>query len=130
MGGRTRRRAIALASAYTVAAWLLEGGTFWLVARSLDVELAPSSAMLIAGVTVLSTAIPSAPGYLGTYDLAASFAAAALGVPESEALALALLAHVVTLVPLAVGGVASLLALNVRLGRLAEDSAEAGTRLS
>jgi uncharacterized membrane protein YbhN (UPF0104 family) len=79
---------------------------------------------------VLSTAIPSAPGYLGTYDLAASFAAAALGVPESEALALALLAHVVTLVPLAVGGVASLLALNVRLGRLAEDSAEAGTRLS
>ena len=124
IGGRSRRRAIAFASLLSAAAWLLEGGTFWLVAKSLDIELAPSSAMLVAGITVLSTAIPSAPGYLGTYDLAASFAATALGVPEAEALALALLVHAVTLVPLALGGVVSLLALDVRLDSLAQESTE------
>lgn len=126
VGGPARRRAIGLAAAISALAWLLEGSTFWLVARSLDIELTPTSAMLIAGVTVLGTAVPSAPGYLGTYDLAASFAAKALGVPEAEALAFAVLVHAVTLLPIALGGMLSLLALDLRLGSLVKEAAAPG----
>ena len=53
--------------------------------------------MLVAGVTILVTAIPSAPGYVGTYELAATAVATSLGVDPDAAFALAVLVHVTTL---------------------------------
>ena len=54
---------------------------------------------------------PWLPGYLGTFELAVSSAAGALGVPAPQALALAVLLHAITLVPLAIAGAVSLLML-------------------
>ncbi len=122
LGGPGRRRAVTLGAGISVAAWLLEATTFWLAARSIDLELTLGSALLIAGVTVLGTALPSAPGYIGTYELAAAFAAKALGVPEAAALALALIVHVVTLVPIALGGIASLFGMHVELDSLISEA--------
>ena len=42
----------------------------------------------------------------------------ALGVPGPEALAVAVIAHVLTVVPLAVGGAVSVSVIGTRLGRL------------
>ena len=57
----------------------LEGTIFWLVALAIEVPLSPAEAMLTAGVTILVTAIPSAPGYVGTYELAATAVATSFG---------------------------------------------------
>jgi hypothetical protein len=59
-------------------------------------------------VTVLATAIPSAPAYVGTFELAAVTVAVSLGVPADSALALAVLAHSLGLLPTAIGGSAAL----------------------
>jgi uncharacterized membrane protein YbhN (UPF0104 family) len=97
-----------LALTISGACWLLDGTTFWLVGQSLGIAFAPAAALLVAAVTMLGTALPSAPGYLGTFELAVAGAAAALGVPPSSAFSLAVLAHVMTVAPSALGGAVAL----------------------
>ena len=60
----------------------------------------------------LATAIPSGPGYLGTFEYAGQTIAMAFGLPAPSGLALALLTHVMTLAISSAGGVVAL----VRLG--------------
>lgn len=130
LGGRGRFVAILGAAGLSGVAWVLDATSFWLVARALGVELAPAEAVLVAGVTVLVTAVPSAPGYVGTFELAAVSAATALGVPQSAALGLALLAHAVALVPLAVAGGVSLVAMGLSLGEMARSADSARSQRS
>jgi uncharacterized protein (TIRG00374 family) len=106
--------------------WMFDAVTFSLVASSLGVSINPMAALLIAAVTVLGTALPSAPGYVGTFELAAATTAQTLGVAAAPALALAVLAHVLLVLPVAVGGALSLVAMDVRLGRLARDATAVG----
>jgi uncharacterized protein (TIRG00374 family) len=126
VGGPGRRRAIAISAGVSIGAWLLDAVSFWLAARAVGVELAYPAALLIAGFTVLGTAVPSAPGYVGTFELAAAAAAGALGVPSAEALAMAVVAHVMTLAPMALGGAASLPIIGTSLAAAARE-AEGGT---
>jgi uncharacterized protein (TIRG00374 family) len=121
----SRSPAVVVAVFVSAACWMLDATTFWLVARSIGVQVSPAAALLIGAVTVLGTALPSAPGYVGTFDLAAATTAQALGVSAAPALALAVLAHAMTVLPTAGGGAVSLLAMNARLGRLATDAAGA-----
>jgi glycosyltransferase 2 family protein len=126
--------AVVVAAGVSAICWALDATTFWLVAQSVGSPVSPAAALLIGAVTVLGTALPSAPGYVGTFELAAAATAQALGVAAAPALALAVLAHATTVLPTAGGGAVSLVAMNARLGRLATDAAaeravgEAATR--
>ena len=119
VGGPARRRAILLSAAISIGAWLLDAFSFWLAAQAVGVELPYGAAMLVAGITVLGTAIPSAPGYVGTFELAAAGMAGALGVEPAPALAMAVVAHVMTLMPMALGGAISLAFVGTNLGAVA-----------
>jgi uncharacterized protein (TIRG00374 family) len=112
------RPAVGLALAISAVCWILDATTFWLVGRSLGVTLAPAAALLIGAVTVLGTALPSAPGYLGTFELAAAGTATALGVPATLGFSLAVLAHVMAVAPSAVGGAIALGASGLGLASL------------
>ncbi len=107
-------------------AWLLDAGSFWLAAGAVGVDLPYLAAAVISGVSVLGTAVPSAPGYVGTFELAASGTAGALGVPGAQALALAVVVHVMTLVPLALAGAVSLAAMGASLGEVAHAAEASG----
>jgi uncharacterized protein (TIRG00374 family) len=121
----SRSSAVLVAVVVSAACWVLDATTFWLVARSIGTPVSPAAALLIGAVTVLGTALPSAPGYVGTFELAAATTAQALGVAAAPALALAVLAHAMTVIPTASGGAVSLVAMNSRLDRLATDAAGA-----
>lgn len=112
-----RPRRIAAAVALCLVAWALDAMLYWLAARAIGLELAPAGAVLVSAVTVLSTAVPSAPGYVGTFELAAVAATGALGIDPSIGLAFALVAHAVALLPIAFAGAVSLafLGRDVRL---------------
>ena len=109
----------------SVVAWVLDALVFWLAAMALGIDLDYPAAIIIGAVSVLSTAIPAAPGYVGTFELAATATGAAVGVPRAEALAMAIVVHVVTLLPLAVAGAVAVVATGTNLGRLAEEAEEA-----
>jgi glycosyltransferase 2 family protein len=123
MDSAGRRRAVLSAVGLSLLAWLLDGTIYWAAARSLGIELPPAGAMLVSAITVLGTAIPSAPGYVGTFELAASTIAGGLGVLPAAALAFAILVHALTALPLALGGVVALAWIGVRFGDLARVAA-------
>jgi uncharacterized membrane protein YbhN (UPF0104 family) len=114
---------VMLAIGLTVLSWLLEGTVYWLAAAAVGVQVPPTAALLVAAGTVLATAIPSAPAYVGTFELAATTLAVAFGVPAADALAWAVVAHVVTVVPLAIGGLVALFSLEATLGQLVSEGA-------
>jgi uncharacterized protein (TIRG00374 family) len=113
-GARSRGpRALAFAAALSAGAWLLDAVTYWLVAQSLGLQLSPLAAVVISAVTVLGTAVPAAPGYVGTFELATVAAAGAVGIDQTAGLALALVAHVVLVVPLAIAGAIAVAAIGM-----------------
>ena len=78
----------------------------WLVARSLGIELSPVEALFVTSVVNLGVAIPSSPGFIGTYQWLAVSALALIEVGATEALAFSILMHAVWYVPtLVVGGI-------------------------
>lgn len=111
VAGQARGASVGQAVAISVPIWLTDSTTCWLVARSLGIDLGPAETLIVVAVGALGTSIPSAPGYVGTFELAVSSAAGALGVPAVQALALAVLLHAITLLPLAIAGAVSLLML-------------------
>jgi hypothetical protein len=54
--------------------------------------------------TTISVVIPSTPGYVGTFHYLCQVALVMFGVPSSEALSFAVIAHIVGVAPVAVLG--------------------------
>ena len=106
-GAARSRRTMVVVVGLSVVSWGLDGAVYWSVARAVGLEIAPVGALIVSAVVALSTAIPSAPGYIGTFELAAVAALGVLGVAAAPALAVALLSHVAAIVPIAAGGIVS-----------------------
>jgi uncharacterized protein (TIRG00374 family) len=115
-----RRRSAGLA-AISLGAWATWALAAWLVARSLGIELSPIEVVFVTAVINLGVAIPSSPGFIGTYQWLGVSALALFDVPTEEALAFSILMQAAWYVPtLVVGG--TLLVLRavgaMRTGRL------------
>lgn len=117
-GGRSQRLPVAEAAGLTVVIWLVDTTVCWLAAQSLGFDISLAAALLIIGVGALGTSIPSAPGSIGTFELAASAAARAVGLAAPAALSLAIVVHATTLLPVALAGAAAMLAMG--LGSLSD----------
>jgi hypothetical protein len=126
----TNRLALALGILLTLGAWSMDVVLYSLAARAIGMDLGPAQTLVIVAAASLGTIIPSAPGYIGTFELAASGAAVAVGVGPAPALALAILVHLLTLVPLVIGGLASAVALgaDVRVAATDRTGRAAGAR--
>ena len=110
------RRRAAGALGLGVLAWAAFAGVVWLVARSIGVELEPMECVFVTGVINLGVAIPSSPGFVGTYQWLSVAALGILDVARDDALAFSLLLHASWYVPTTIVGV-FLLFFRLRLGR-------------
>ena len=104
-------RTLAEALLLSVIAWCATVLAFAAIGQAIGLHLLIGEASLLAAGVALATAIPSGPGYLGTYELAAVKIAEALGRPTDQAFALALLAHASVLVLTSVAGAGAFLRL-------------------
>ena len=109
-----RPRTLFEALALSVAAWAATLLAFAAAGQAVGLELRIGEAALLSSGVALASAIPSGPGYLGTYELAAVKIAEALGLPTDEAFAIALLVHASILAVTSVGGAAALARLGWR----------------
>ena len=116
---------LAVATALSTATWFFVAATYWLAARALGLEISMSGSMLVAAVTTLGTAIPSAPANVGTFEVAAVVVLSALGVSAAEALALALLVHAIVTVPFAITGAAAVGWMSISLSEVADEASGA-----
>jgi uncharacterized membrane protein YbhN (UPF0104 family) len=104
---RGRGRAAWVALGLSVVAWILDAAIYWCVGRAIGVDLLFEAAVVVSVAAALSTAIPAAPGYVGTYELAITTALGILGIDPVTALAFAICVHAVVVVPIVLAGGAS-----------------------
>lgn len=107
------------ASALTLLAWVATAVAFQAASASLSVQLSPAEVLMLAAGVNLATAIPSAPGYVGTFELAAVALAATFGADASSAFAMAVLVHAAILVSTTVGGLVAMYSVGIRWSSLA-----------
>jgi uncharacterized membrane protein YbhN (UPF0104 family) len=101
------RRRLAAALALSAVAWLAFAGAAICVARSLGIHLGVADALFATAVINLGVAIPSSPGFVGTYQWLGVAALDLSGVDRSTALAFAILLQALWYVPTTlIGGVA------------------------
>jgi glycosyltransferase 2 family protein len=114
-------------AAVTVAVWLLEASIFWLVGDSLHLGITPVEALFLVVLTSFVAVIPSAPGYIGTFEAAVVFGLGAIGIEGGQALAFALLVRFLLYVPITVVGLGLMLVRYGGLRRLRFRSADRPT---
>ncbi len=109
-----RPRTLAAAVGLTVLAWSASILSFAAAGQAIGLQLTMGQAALLVSGVALATAIPSGPGYLGTFELAAVKVGEAVGLPNAPAFALALLVHASILVVTSSGGAVAFLQLGWR----------------
>jgi uncharacterized protein (TIRG00374 family) len=77
----------------TIAVWAGDALIGWSVARCLGIPLGAVEAAVIIAIVTLATMIPAAPGFIGTYELAALAACRMFGLHDASGLALTLGLH-------------------------------------
>ena len=113
--GSPSARGAALIVGLTFLPFAVAVGAFGAICGALRLQLGPAEWALIPGVLALSTAIPAAPGSIGTYEFVGVTALGILGVAPSQALAATVLIHVVATLPPAVLGLVTTLVVHVRI---------------
>ena len=88
----------------SVIIWLLETGKYWFVMHAFDFSVSFFALMLMNGIVNLATTIPSAPGYIGTFDAPGIAVLTAYGVEHSIAAGYTLVLHVALWLPITLLG--------------------------
>ena len=84
--------------------WLLETGKYWFVMHAFSFQVSFFALMLMNGIVNLATTLPSAPGYIGTFDAPGIALLTAYGVPAEIAAGYTLVLHVALWVPITLLG--------------------------
>ncbi|MBC8505463.1 MAG: flippase-like domain-containing protein [Anaerolineales bacterium] len=88
----------------SVVIWLLETGKYWFVMHAFNFQVSFFALMLMNGIVNLATTIPSAPGYVGTFDAPGIAVLKAYGVSSAVAASYTLVLHVALWLPITVLG--------------------------
>ena len=88
----------------SVIIWLLETGKYWFVMHAFDFQVSFFALMLMNGIVNLATTIPSAPGYIGTFDAPGIAVLTAYGVSQATAAGYTLTLHVALWLPITLLG--------------------------
>jgi len=88
----------------SVIIWLLETVKYWFVMHAFTFTVSFFALMLLNGIANLVTIIPSAPGYIGTWEAVTKAVLVAYNVPGGEALGYAIVLHVALWLPITLLG--------------------------
>ncbi|MBN2550383.1 MAG: flippase-like domain-containing protein [Anaerolineales bacterium] len=88
----------------SVVIWLFETGKYWFVMHAFPFEVSFFALMLMNGLVNLATTIPSAPGYVGTFDATGIAVLVAYGVDRAVGSAYTIVLHVALWFPITILG--------------------------
>ena len=109
----------------SIVIWLLETGKYWFVMQAFDFQVSFFALMLMNGIVNLATTIPSAPGYVGTFDAPGIAVLSAFGVDQGVAAGYTLVLHAALWLPITVLGAYYMLREGIRWqgGKVVEQKA-------
>jgi glycosyltransferase 2 family protein len=88
----------------TVVIWLLETVKYWFVMQAFPFTISFFALMLMNGIANLVTTIPSAPGYIGTFEAAGVAVLVAYGVSQPIAAGYTIILHAALYLPITLLG--------------------------
>ncbi|MFN8460082.1 MAG: lysylphosphatidylglycerol synthase transmembrane domain-containing protein [Anaerolineae bacterium] len=88
----------------SVIIWLLETIKYWFVMHAFNFSVSFFALMLMNGIVNLATTLPSAPGYIGTFDTPGIAVLRAFGVDGDVAAAYTLVLHAALWLPITLLG--------------------------
>jgi uncharacterized membrane protein YbhN (UPF0104 family) len=112
--GRLPVTILLLSGGFSLLAWACDAVLMLSVGRAVGVELPVLGAIAIGAGAVVGTAAPSAPGFVGTYELAALAGGASVGLAPEVVLPVAIVAHLMGLVPVSLAGAVAMARLGGR----------------
>lgn len=124
LAGMRRGRILVASIGLSVAIWTLEALSYftlmWAFSLPLPTAERAAAAMLVLVIVNLGIMLPSAPGYVGTFQFFAMSALSVFNVPLETGLALGIVSHAMQYALVTCIGLYFLSRLNLSLGRLAE----------
>ncbi len=109
---------------WSLATWLVNMVTVYFMLLAFNVEVTPVVAAVLVVITNLSMAVPSAPGYVGTFEGAVILVLTTLGQPLDTSRAFAIIYHFVGLVPVAILGVIAAIQQGINFAALGSGGAQ------
>lgn len=100
--------------ALSMLVWIGEAGLFWSLLQGFGFETGPEVAIVVMAIATLSTLVPSSPGYVGPFHLAAYAAISMLGGTPGQAASFAIVSHLGVWLPTTLVGILAIL-LNPQL---------------
>lgn len=100
---------------WAVLHWLVHALALWIGFRAVGLDAPFSAALFLQGVLGFAVALPSSPGYVGVFELAAVAGLGVYGVSENVAFSWALGYHVLSFIPITAIGIVYLLRLGIGL---------------
>jgi glycosyltransferase 2 family protein len=88
----------------SIVIWLFETGKYWLVMHAFPFQVSFFALMLMNGIVNLATTLPSAPGYIGTFDAPGIALLRAYSVPQDIATGYTLVLHAALWFPITILG--------------------------
>jgi hypothetical protein len=104
---------------WTVVVWVLPAVAAWTTLHAVDLHLPFLAGWVVLAFVGLGISIPSAPGYIGVFHLAAAKAVEMFGMSASAAVAFAIVFHTSQFVPVTLIGWLYLIREGVSLGEAA-----------
>ncbi|MEJ2757336.1 MAG: lysylphosphatidylglycerol synthase transmembrane domain-containing protein [Anaerolineales bacterium] len=109
----------------SVVIWLLETVKYWFVMHAFRFTVSFFALMLMNGVVNLATTIPSAPGYLGTFDLPGIKILEAYGVSPETAASYTFVLHFALWFPVTLLGLYYMWREGIKWGKVSQLEASA-----
>ena len=106
--------------ALSVGVWLVESAMFLLILPAFNLTPNPAAAGMVMAVTNLGILVPSSPGYIGPFHYFCMQGLRMFGVESETALGYAIMAHLLSYIPVTIWGLSALAAFGVNLGAMAK----------
>lgn len=119
-----RTNDILVVSGYSIGLWIVTGFSYYFLFLAFHFDLSILAAYFLLVVLVFGVAVPSAPGYIGTFHWACAAAMIFLGIEANLAKSFALLVWFAGFVPIVVLGLFSLWMEGMSLGQLKKTDPE------
>jgi uncharacterized protein (TIRG00374 family) len=100
---------LGIVAVLSILAWIGEAGLYWALLAGFGITAGLTSAVLVMTITTLATLVPSSPGYIGPFHLAAFAAVSLLGSAPDAAASFAVLAHAGIWLPTTLAGAIAIL---------------------
>ena len=104
LGSMRSGRDLLLIFATSIVVWLMETVKYWFVMHAFTFSVSFLALMLINGIVNLATTLPSAPGYIGTFDTPAIETLVAYGIDAQLAASYTLTLHAALWAPVTLLG--------------------------